>query len=130
MITHYSILKVASDAPIEVIRAAYRVLAARHHPDRRSGDPAALQRMQRVNEAYRVLSDPGLRAEHDAALRRQHRRRASDATPAAPAAVHVTAVQAAAGPTPRVSTPAVVALRQRAAAMYTAHAGLGARRPR
>jgi len=87
MASFYNVLKVAPDAPVEVIRAAYRVLAARHHPDRCDGDPQALERMQAVNEAYRVLSDPGLRAQHDALLRCQRRRRAGDgvAPAAAPA---------------------------------------------
>ncbi|MFC0679642.1 J domain-containing protein [Lysobacter korlensis] len=119
MVTHYTILKVASDAPIEVIRAAYRVLAARHHPDRCAGEPAALQRMQRINEAYRVLSDPSLRAEHDATLQHKRRRRASDGGPRAAALTTQTAADSVA--------PAVIALRRRAAEMYTAHAGLGVR---
>lgn len=67
--SHYAVLKLAPDAPAEVIRAAYRALAARHHPDRCDAEPGAVSRMQRVNEAYRVLSDPRLRAAHDAALR-------------------------------------------------------------
>jgi preprotein translocase subunit Sec63 len=32
--TYYDILKVAQDVPIEVIRAAYRVLSLKYHPDR------------------------------------------------------------------------------------------------
>lgn len=122
MTPHYHVLKVASDAPIEVIRAAYRVLAARHHPDRCAGDPAALRRMQQVNEAYRVLSDPGLRAAHDAALRRERRRRVSDGEPAA------TAARTEHGPAPTASASAPAALRRRAAAIYTAHADIGGRR--
>ena len=118
---HYHVLKVASDAPIEVIRAAYRVLAARHHPDRCAGDPAALRRMQQVNEAYRVLSDPGLRAAHDAALRRERRRRVSDGEP-------VAAARTDHGPAPTASASAPAALRRRAAAIYTAHADIGGRR--
>ncbi|HEY4555020.1 MAG TPA: J domain-containing protein, partial [Lysobacter sp.] len=73
---HYQVLKVAPDAPVEVIRAAYRALAARHHPDRRGDDPAAAEQMQRVNEAYSVLGDPIRRARYDALLRRERRRRA------------------------------------------------------
>lgn len=121
VVTHYSTLKVAPDAPVEVIRAAYRVLAARHHPDRCIGDPAALQRMQRVNEAYRVLSDSELRAEHDAALRRERRRRASDGAPG----IASVASRAAGGPAMSDPPVSAVALRRRAVATYTAHAGLG-----
>ena len=32
--THYDNLKVARNAPIEVIRAAYKSLSHKHHPDR------------------------------------------------------------------------------------------------
>jgi curved DNA-binding protein CbpA len=78
MDNHYAVLNVAMDAPDAVVRAAYRVLAAQFHPDRHAADPAALQRMQQVTAAYRVLSDPRLRAEHDVQLQRHHRRRAGD----------------------------------------------------
>lgn len=70
MTTHYDILGVRSDAPVEEIRSAYRTRARESHPDaqasdstRSSGDMAAL------NEAWRVLSDPGRRALYDASLR-------------------------------------------------------------
>ena len=76
MDNHYATLNIAMDAPDAVVRAAYRVLAARYHPDRREGGNAA--RMQQVNAAYDVLSDPRRRAEHDAALRLQRCRRAGD----------------------------------------------------
>jgi curved DNA-binding protein CbpA len=110
----YNVLKVAPDAPVEVIRAAYRVLAARYHPDRCGDNSEALSRMQRVNEAYRVLSDPGLRAKHDAALNSQRRRRASDGA-------SDTATKAQPGAAAPSEMPSV--LRQRAAAAYAAHRG-------
>ena len=48
----------------EVIRAAYRSLAAKYHPDI---DPSseATERMKLLNAAYEVLSDPVKRMEHD-----------------------------------------------------------------
>ena len=55
--THYDNLKVARDAPSEVIRAAYRALTQRYHPDR-NPDPEAARIMQIINRAYEVLSDP------------------------------------------------------------------------
>jgi len=79
---HYATLNIAMDAPDAVVRAAYRVLAARYHPDRREGGSAS--RMQQVNAAYDVLSDPRRRAEHDAALRRQRCRRAGDGPSSGP----------------------------------------------
>jgi len=81
---HYATLNIAMDAPEAVVRAAYRVLTAQYHPDRRGLDGA--RRMQQVNEAYRVLSDPQRRAEHDAALRRQRCRRAGDGSLPSPVA--------------------------------------------
>lgn len=122
--SYYNILKITPDAPTDVIRAAYRALAARNHPDRCTDDPGALQRMQRITEAYRVLVDPQLRAGHDATLGRQRRRRASDSQPAevspSPAALaYPVAVAAPASPPSR---------RQRAVAEYAAH--LAGPRPR
>lgn len=67
--THYDSLKVAPDAPAEVVRAAYRVLAQKYHPDRNPGDATAAAAMVVVNEAYRVLSDPELRQQYDIWLR-------------------------------------------------------------
>lgn len=63
--THYDNLKVARTAPPEVIRAAYRALSQRFHPDRNPGNLEATRIMQVVNAAYEVLSDPRKRAEHD-----------------------------------------------------------------
>lgn len=64
---HYSTLGVLPSAEIVVIRAAYRALAQRYHPDRWSGDPAeAHRRMSAINEAFGVLNDEALRAKYDA----------------------------------------------------------------
>lgn len=63
--THYDNLKVARDAPPEVIRAAYRVLSQKYHPDRNQGDPGAARAMQIINAAYTALSDPATRRAHD-----------------------------------------------------------------
>lgn len=70
-VTHYATLGVAPDASQAEIRAAYRDLARRLHPDRvASGDPVPAGRtMAAVNEAYRVLSDPGRRVVYDRTLR-------------------------------------------------------------
>jgi len=63
--THYDNLKVSRDAPAEVIRASYRVLAQKHHPDKHGGDSEALRITAAINKAYEVLSDPLLRKQHD-----------------------------------------------------------------
>lgn len=71
--THYDNLKVARDAPPEVIRAAYKALAQRHHPDRNPGNERAARIMQIVNASYQVLSNPDARANHDSWIAEQER---------------------------------------------------------
>lgn len=63
--THYDNLKVARDAPIEVIRAAYRSLCQKFHPDKNPGDAQAAKVMAVINQSYDVLSDPDRRRQHD-----------------------------------------------------------------
>ena len=58
----YEVLQVQPTADPEVIRAAYRILARKHHPDH-GGDPV---RMIALNDAWDVLGDPVRRAEYDA----------------------------------------------------------------
>lgn len=61
---YYDVLGASRRASGDGIRAAYRLRAKRLHPDTsRRPDAAAL--MVLVNEAWRVLSEPGLRAEYD-----------------------------------------------------------------
>jgi DnaJ-class molecular chaperone len=62
--THYDNLKVARNAPPEVIEAAYRALAQKYHPDR-NPDPSAVRVTRIVNAAYEALSDPIKRRRHD-----------------------------------------------------------------
>lgn len=63
--SHYECLNVTRDAPPEVIRAAYRSLSQKHHPDKNVGDQAAVQMMARLNTAYSVLSDLDQRELYD-----------------------------------------------------------------
>jgi DnaJ-class molecular chaperone len=63
--THYDNLKVARDAPPEVIRAAYKTLSQKYHPDRNGDSVDAIRVIQLINSAYAVLSDPDKRREHD-----------------------------------------------------------------
>ena len=63
---YYRILGVLDDAEDIVIRAAYRALAQRYHPDKWQGDQAeATRRMAEINAAYAVLSDTVERAAYD-----------------------------------------------------------------
>jgi curved DNA-binding protein CbpA len=63
--THYDNLKVARNAPPEVIRAAYKILCQQFHPDRHGGQLRATRTFQLINAAYDVLSDPARRQQHD-----------------------------------------------------------------
>src|SRR4051794_7149697 len=63
--THYDSLKIARDAPTEVVRAAYRALSLKYHPDRHAANPEATETMALLNSAYDVLSDPEKRREYD-----------------------------------------------------------------
>ncbi len=58
----YQVLEVARDASEDAIRRAFRRAAAEAHPDREGGSN---ERMTDVNMAYRILSDPELRANFD-----------------------------------------------------------------
>lgn len=62
----YSELGVLPDAEDVVIKAAYRALAQRFHPDKWRGDPhVANARMARINRAFETLGDPQRRVEYD-----------------------------------------------------------------
>lgn len=63
--SHYENLKVARDAPPEVIRAAYKSLSQKYHPDRNPENPDANRIMAILNTAFETLSDPDKRRRHD-----------------------------------------------------------------
>lgn len=63
---YYAILGLAPSAEESVIRAAYRVLAQRYHPDRNHGnEEEAGRKMAELNEARDVLLDPIKRKNYD-----------------------------------------------------------------
>jgi hypothetical protein len=62
---HYEVLGVSPETPDEVIRAAYRALAAKYHPDRNPGDRDADLKLKRLNAAFHVLGDPDKRKQYD-----------------------------------------------------------------
>lgn len=65
---YYEILEVSPAASPEVIRAAYKSLMQRYHPDRNPDDASAAVRATRVVQAYEVLSDAERRAAYDREL--------------------------------------------------------------
>ncbi len=77
--THYDNLKVARDAPDFVIRAAYKILSQKYHPDKNPDDARATRVMAIINQSYEVLSDPVRRKEHDDWIRRQELLHAAEA---------------------------------------------------
>ena len=62
MADFYEVLQVHPSAEPEVIRAAYRILARKYHPDH-GGDA---RRMIELNDAWDVLGDPARRSAYDA----------------------------------------------------------------
>jgi curved DNA-binding protein len=61
---YYEALEVPRDASTEDIRAAYRKLARKYHPDVNK-DPGAEDRFKEISEAYEVLRDPEKRERYD-----------------------------------------------------------------
>jgi len=61
----YEILGLRRGADEAAIKAAYRKLAKRHHPDLHPGDAKAAERFQELNNANDLLSDPERRARFD-----------------------------------------------------------------
>ena len=61
MTNHYQTLGVDRQATSDEIKQAYRRLASQHHPDK-GGDK---HKFQEREQAYRTLSDPQQRAQHD-----------------------------------------------------------------
>jgi len=63
--TFYDILEIGRRAKPDEIKAAYRKLAKRYHPDRNDGDAEAETKFKEVLEAYGTLSEPFKRALYD-----------------------------------------------------------------
>src|ERR1700688_2036668 len=61
----YTLLGVARTATSGEIRAAYRKLAKKHHPDLNPGNKKAEDLFKRVSAANDLLSDPEKRARYD-----------------------------------------------------------------
>jgi curved DNA-binding protein len=62
---YYQTLGVSKTASQDEIRAAYRKMAMKYHPDRNPGDKKAEENFKEINEAYQVLSDPQKRSRYD-----------------------------------------------------------------
>jgi molecular chaperone DnaJ len=62
---YYELLGVARKASAKDIRAAYRKLARKYHPDLNPGDKSAEEKFKQIQEAYENLSDTKKRQMYD-----------------------------------------------------------------
>lgn len=70
-LTHYDILNVARDAPPDIIRAAYKALCRKFHPDLNNDGMDTTKIMATINVSYDVLSSPAKRRTYDRWLAEQ-----------------------------------------------------------
>lgn len=64
-VDYYKILELDKTANEKAIKAAYRKLARKYHPDLNPNDKNAEKKFQQINEANEVLSDPEKRKKYD-----------------------------------------------------------------
>jgi DnaJ-class molecular chaperone len=61
----YEVLGVQKGAPTKDIKAAFRRLAKKYHPDQRPDDPQAKERFAEISQAYEILGDEKSRKAYD-----------------------------------------------------------------
>lgn len=80
---YYEILEVSRNSSDEIIKAAYRTMCKKYHPDTFTGPRAvAEERIRKINEAYRVLGHPADKRRYDALY--DQRRKAAPRPSSAP----------------------------------------------
>ena len=62
---YYRTLGVKRSATPQEVKAAFRALAKKYHPDRHPGKPEFGRKFQEITEANEVLSDPEKRSKYD-----------------------------------------------------------------
>jgi curved DNA-binding protein CbpA len=72
-VDYYEALQISVNAEPETVHRVYRLFAQRFHPDNK--ETGSESRFRLVTEAYRVLSDPKLRAQYDLTHERQQKER-------------------------------------------------------
>lgn len=69
MLNHYQILKIPENASLEVIKASFKRLALKYHPDKHMGDPIMEEHFKKINTAYQILSNPYSKHKYDMSLK-------------------------------------------------------------
>ena len=62
---YYTILEVTKNATAEEIKASFRKLARKYHPDVNPGNKTSEEKFKSINEAYNILSDETRRADYN-----------------------------------------------------------------
>lgn len=62
---YYEVLGLQKGASEDDIKKAFKKKAREYHPDLHPDDPSCVEKMQEVNEAYEVLSDPEKKQRYD-----------------------------------------------------------------
>lgn len=62
---YYQVLGIDENASADQIKAAYRKLAFKYHPDHNGKDPSALKKFKLIAIAYQILTNPQKREEYD-----------------------------------------------------------------
>jgi len=65
---YYEILEVSQNASPEVIKAAYKSLMQRYHPDRNPDNTEIAERASQITQAYEIISDASRRSAYDVEL--------------------------------------------------------------
>ena len=71
MINYYHVLGLSEDATPEEIKAAFKKLAVKYHPDKHPGRSDMEEKFKEVNQAHQILSDPYEKARFDLKLKYQ-----------------------------------------------------------
>lgn len=71
--SHYDVLGLNSDCSLDGIKKAYRDRLLNSHPDK-TRDCTSSDEVNKIQDAYKVLSDPGLRKKYDESLKHEQKR--------------------------------------------------------